>query len=201
MIQVSAIAKFILGIALDSAKDQIADQAKKSAMRAELQNQLKVAKELIAEQVANAYSQQVKALSEGYIKAIQDSTLEIEFSQDESGKLVLIAENALRKLEVYLDEQNPDGPIIQYLQKRYEEENIKRITGRLYAGHYVNRTGEGVYKIYNRMAYAPLVDRNRPWLSGDRTVTEIGNMIAEKADQLFQEAFDVDLTDAEVRRT
>lgn len=197
MIPVQALAKYVLGIALDSAKEQATEAARRSA----LLGQLKDVKILVAEQIAKAYTEQVKALSEGYIKAIQDSTLEIEFSKDEGGKLVLLAENALRKLEVYLEEQNPDGPIIQYLQRRYEEEYVRKITGRLYAGHYINRTGEGVYKIYNRMAYAPLVDKNKPWLSSEKTAQGIGDLIAEKADQLFQEAFDIDLTETTVRRT
>lgn len=197
MIPVQALAKFVLGIALDSAKEQATEAARRSA----LIGQLKDVKILVAEQIAKAYTEQVKALSEGYIKAIQDSTLEIEFSKDEGGKLVLLAENALRKLEVYLEEQNPDGPIIQYLQRRYEEEYVRKITGRLYAGHYINRAGEGVYKIYNRMAYAPLVDKNKPWLSSEKTAQGIGDLIAEKADQLFQEAFEIDLTDETVRST
>lgn len=195
MIPINALAKFILGIALDSAKEEAIQAAKRAA----LQQQLKDVRALVAEQVARAYTEQVKALSEGYIKAIQDSTLEIEYSQDEGGKLMLLAEGALRKLEIYLEEQNPDGPIIQYLQRRYNEENIKRISGRLYAGHYVNRVGEGTYKIYNRMAYAPLVDRNKPWLSSEKTSQTIGELIAEKADQLFEEAFNINLTEETVR--
>lgn len=197
MIPVSALSRFILNIALDSAKDKAVESAKRAAVKDQL-NDVKV---LIAEEIARSYSNQVKTLSEGYIKAIQDSVLEIEFSRDDSGKLTLLAEGALRKLEVYLKEQNPEGPIIQYLQERYKEESIKIITGKLYAGHYVARTGQGVYKIYNRMGYAPLVDKNRPWLSSEKTAQGIGDLIAEKADQLFQEAFNTDISETEVRNT
>ena len=195
MIPVSALSKFVLNIALDSAKEQAVESAKRAAVKDQL-NDVKV---LIAEEIARAYSNQVKALSEGYIKAIQDSVLELEFSRDDSGKLTLLAEGALRKLEVYLKEQNPEGPVIQYLQERYKEENIKIITGKLYAGHYVARAGQGVYKIYNRMGYAPLVDKNKPWLSSEKTAQGIGDLIAEKADQLFQEAFNIDISETEVR--
>jgi len=200
MIPVTALSRFILGLALGSARDILADSAKQVVKEEQRRRDLQAAKALIAEQIAEAYSQQVKDISEGYIKAIQDSALEIEFSEDESGKLMLLAEGALRKLEVYLDEQNPDGPIIQFLQKRYEEENIKQITGRLYAGHFVNRKGTGLYSIYNKMGYAPKVDRNKPWLSSDKTSQGIGDIVAAKAEELFEEAFKIDLTEEEVRR-
>ena len=200
MIPVSALSRFILGMALGSAKDAFADAAKQTVREAQRRRDLQAAKALIAEQIAEAYSQQVKDISEGYIKAIQDSALEVEFSEDESGKLMLLAEGALRKLEVYLDQQNPDGPIIQFLQKRYEEENIKQITGRLYAGHFVNRKGTGLYSIYNKMGYAPKVDRNKPWLSSNKTSQGIGDIVAAKAEELFEEAFNIDLTEEEVRR-
>ena len=200
MIPVTALSRFILGLALGSARDILADSAKQVVKEEQRRRDLQAAKALIAEQIAEAYSQQVKDISEGYIKAIQDSALEIEFSEDESGKLMLLAEGALRKLEIYLDEQNPDGPIIQFLQKRYEEENIKQITGRLYAGHFVNRKGTGLYSIYNKMGYAPKVDRNKPWLSSDKTSQGIGDIVAAKAEELFEEAFKIDLTEEEVRR-
>jgi hypothetical protein len=200
MIPVTALSRFILGLALGSARDTLADSAKQVVKEEQRRRDLQAAKALIAEQIAEAYSQQVKDISEGYIKAIQDSALEIEFSEDESGKLMLLAEGALRKLEVYLDQQNPDGPIIQFLQKRYEEENIKQITGRLYAGHFVNRKGTGLYSIYNKMGYAPKVDRNKPWLSSDKTSQGIGDIVAAKAEELFEEAFKIDLTEEEVRR-
>jgi len=200
MIPITALSQFILGMALDSAKDAFKDQAKALQKDLERRQQLQVAKALIAEQVARAYSDQVKTISEGYITALQNSTLDLEFSEDEGGKLTLLAEGALRKLEVFLDRQNPEGPIIQFLQKRYEEENIKRITGRLFAGHYVNRKGTGLYSIYNKMGYAPIVDKNKPWLSSETTAQGIGDIIAEKANELFEEAFNINLTEEEVRK-
>lgn len=200
MIPVGALARMVLGLVLDDAKDVAIKQLKRTAQEIEKRKQLRVAKELIAEQVANAYTQQVKELSEGYIEAVQESAAELSFVEDEGKKLTLSAENALRKLEIFIEKQNPDGPIIKYLQDRYEEEGIRRISGRLYASHYIQRKSEGVYKIYNRMAYAPLVDKNKPWLSSDKTAQGIGDLIAEKAEQLFQEAFDKDFSEEEIRR-
>jgi len=199
MIPIKALSRFILNTALNISLNLSKNEAIKNAKRSSARDQFNNVKVLIAEEVAKAYSNQIKSLSEGYIKVIQDSVLEIEFSRDDSGKITLLADGALRKLEVYLKEQNPEGPIIQYLQERYKEENIKIITGKLYAGHYVARAGQGVYKIYNRMSYAPFVDKNKPWLSSEKTTQGIGDLIAEKADQLFQEAFNIDISETEVR--
>ena len=200
MIPVAALSRLILGLALDDAKEVVKRQAKKAAIKIEQERALRAAKALIAEQIANSYATQVKELSEGYIKAVEEATAELSFVEDEDKKLSLAAENALRKLEIYIESQNPDGPVIKYLQKRYEEEGIRRISGKLYASHYVLRKTQGVYSVYNRAAYAPLVDKNKPWLSSDKTSQGVGDIIAEKADQLFKEAFDIDFSKEEVKR-
>ena len=49
---------------------------------------------------------------------------------------------------------------------------------------------QGVYSIGNKVRYAPLVDKNKPWLSSDKTAQGIGDIIAEKVEELFEEAFD-----------
>jgi hypothetical protein len=51
------------------------------------------------------------------------------------------------------------------------------------------------------MGYAPIVDKNKPWLSSGTTAQGIGEIVAEKADELFEQAFNIDLTEEEVRRT
>ena len=123
---------------------------------------------------------------------------EVGFEGEEGKELVIIAENALRELEVFLEKQTQDGPIISYLKRRYEEENVNKITGRLFAGHYISRESEGAYKIYNKMSYAPLVDKNKPWLSSDKTSQGIGDIVAQQAEKIFSEAFDVDLSGSDI---
>ena len=51
------------------------------------------------------------------------------------------------------------------------------------------------------MAYAPLVDKNKPWLSSDKTSQGIGDIIAEKANEIFEKAFDVDLSEDDILRS
>jgi hypothetical protein len=189
----------IMSIAYSAAQDSVRRAFKKSleaeAKRQAFESQLPALKALIAEQVAAAYTEQVKERSEGYIKAISQIELEVEIPEDVGEDFVIIAKNVLRRLEVFVSESNSDqgSPIISYLKKRYKEEDIKIITGRLYGAHYVKQQSEGVFSIYNRMAYAPLVDANKPWLSSEETASGIGELIAEKATQFFQEEFDVSL--------
>lgn len=197
IIPVRALARIVLGIALDGARETAKEEARKKI----LESQFPAVKALLAEQLAQSYSEYVKDLSIGYVEAVAAMELEASANDGEGEKLVIIAENALRELEVFLEKQDQEGPIITYLKRRYEEEGVKQITGRLYAGHLVGRQSEGVYKIYNRMAYAPLVDKNKPWLSSETTAQGIGEVIAQKADEIFQQAFDVDLSGEDILKT
>ena len=197
IIPIRALARVVLSLAFDGARDT----AKEEARRKILESQFPAVKALLAEQLAQSYSEYVKDLSIGYVEAVAAMELEASAADGEGEKLVIIAENALRELEIFLEKQDQEGPIITYLKRRYEEEGVKQITGRLYAGHLVGRQSEGVYKIYNRMAYAPLVDKNKPWLSSETTAQGIGEVIAQKADEIFQQAFDVDLSGEDILKT
>ena len=197
MIPIRALSAFVLKMALDSAKEEIKEEAKRKILEA----QFPAVKALIAEQVANSYTEYVKDLSLAYIESVASMEAEIGFEEGEQEKLVIIAENAIKELEVFLDKQSQDGPIISFIKRRYEEEGIRKITGNLYAGNYIRKQSEGIYKIYNRMAYAPLVDKNKPWLSSDKTSQGIGDIIAEKANEIFEKAFDVDLSEDDILRS
>ena len=197
MIPIRALSAFVLKMALDSAKEEI----KKESKRKILEAQFPAVKALIAEQVANSYTEYVKNLSRAYIESVASMEAEVGFENKEQEKLVVIAENAIKELEVFLDKQSQDGPIISFIKRRYEEEGIRKITGNLYAGNYIRKQSEGVYKIYNRMAYAPLVDKNKPWLSSERTSQGIGDIVAEKANEIFEKAFDVDLSEDDILRS
>ena len=194
LIPIASLAQFFLETAIDDAKNILEKDAKKKVLQA----QFPAIRDLLSEQIAQSYSSYVKDLSIGYVQAIADSSIEVSADTEEDQKLVKIAKNALRELEIFLEEQDQDGPVISYLKRRYEQEGVNKVTGRLFAGHYISRQSDGVYQIYNRMSYAPLVDKNKPWLSSDTTAQGIGDLIAEKADEIFQQAFDVDLSDIEV---
>lgn len=193
-VPVIGLARFFLREALLDAKNIIEKDAKKKI----LQSAFPAVRDLLAEQVAESYSNYIKDLSTGYVQAVADMSLEATIKEEDTDKLVIIAENALRELEIFLEEQDQDGPIISYIKRRYEEEGVNKITGKLFAGHYVRKQSEGAFNIYNRMSYAPLVDKNKPWLSGETTAQGVSSIIADKANSIFEQAFDVDLSGEDI---
>lgn len=203
MIPIQALSKFIIGVALDGVKDtlkkEVKDAARERMKEAALKSQMQNVKALLGEQIAQNFLEQVKERSEGYIEAVQDLELDIDYAES-SDNINVVVENVLKRLNIFLNTKGPETPIIQYLEQRYNEEGIKRVTGKLYAGHFVRRRTQGVYSIGNKVRYAPLVDKNKPWLSSDKTAQGIGDIIANKVEELFEEAFDErDLGDDDIR--
>jgi hypothetical protein len=205
MIPVQALSKFIIGVALDGVRDTLKNEIRgvaiEKAKEAALKSQMQNVKALLAEQIAQNFLNQVKERSEAYVEAIENIELDIDYGES-SDNINVVVENVLKRLNIFLSTKGPETPIIQFLEQRYNEEGIRRVTGKLYAGHFVRRRTQGVYSIGNKVRYAPLVDKNKPWLSSDKTSQGIGDIIAEKAEELFIEAFDErDLADEEIRST
>lgn len=205
MIPVQALSKFIIGVALDGVRDTLKNEIRgvaiEKAKEAALKSQMQNVKALLSEQIAQNFLNQVKERSEAYVEAIEDIELDIDYGES-SDNINVVVENVLKRLNIFLSTKGPETPIIQFLEQRYNEEGIRRVTGKLYAGHFVRRRTQGVYSIGNKVRYAPLVDKNKPWLSSDKTSQGIGDIIAEKAEELFIEAFDErDLADEEIRST
>lgn len=193
MIPVQALSQFIIGVALDGVRASVAKQATKAAREqmkeAALKSQMQSVKALLSEQIAQNFLSQVKERSEGYIEAVESIELEVDYGNSPDN-IDAIVSNVLKRLNIFLSTKGPETPIIQYLEQRYNEEGIRRITGKLYAGHFVRRRTQGVYSIGNKVRYAPMVDKNKPWLSSEKTSQGIGDIIAEKVEELFVEAFD-----------
>ena len=203
MIPIQALSKFIIGVALDGVKDtlknEVKDAARERMKEAALKSQMQNVKALLGEQIAQSFIEQVKERSEGYIEAVQDMELDVDFDESPDN-INVVVENVLKRLNIFLSTKGPETPIIQFLEQRYNEEGIRRVTGKLYAGHFVRRRTQGVYSIGNKVRYAPLVDKNKPWLSSDKTAQGIGDIIAEKVEELFEEAFNErDLADDDIR--
>lgn len=186
-----ALASAIMANVLSSAKKDVVEMAKAQLMSASMEN----ARKALNAHVAERYSKEVEYNVSQYIRALGAVEAEISFAGKPGEALIVRAESAVKQLEVFLESQNPDGPVIQYLKKRYDEEGIRIITGRLYAGHYVGTRGQGIYEVANRMGYAANVDRRKPWLSSPETRRGIESMVADEALRIFDEAFsNIDLS-------
>lgn len=187
-----ALAAAIMGSVLQSAKKDIIQTAKSQLLEQSMRN----AREAMLAHVAEQYSREVEYNLSQYVRALGEASVDVEFRGKPGEALISKAESAIKELEIYIEKQNPDGAVIQYLQKRYKEEGVRIITGRLYGGHYVGRKGQGTYEVANRMGYAANVDKRKPWLTGDKTAQGLEDMMAKAAIEIFELTFgDVDLSD------
>jgi len=186
-----ALATTLMSSIFNRSKAQVMEVAKASM----LQKAQEDARKKIIAHVAQKYTEEVEHNISQYIRSLAEASVDVEFEGKPGQALISRAEGAIRELEIYIEKQNPDGAVIRYLQERYKEEGIRIITGRLYAGHYVNSTGQGTYEIMNKMGYATAVDTTRPWLTGEKTTEGVAEMIANAAAEIFELSFeDVDLS-------
>jgi hypothetical protein len=188
-----ALASVIMSSVLQSSKKEVLEIAKAQLMKAQMEG---VRKAMLAH-VAEKYTEEVEYNVSQYIRALGESSIEVEFEGKPGEALIMKAEHAISELEGYIEKQNPDGAVIQFLKRRYKEEGIRIITGRLYGSHYVNRAGQGVYEVLNKMGYAADVDRRKPWLTGRATTEGLESIFADAAIEIFELVFDgADLSDS-----
>jgi hypothetical protein len=186
-----ALAASIMGSVLRSAKKDILENAKSQLLKQAMQN----AREAMLAHVAEQYSREVEHNISQYIQALGAVQAEVKFRGKPGEAFINRAESALSEFEIYLSAQNPDGAVIQFLQRRYKEEGIRIFTGRLYAGHYVSRKGQNTYEVANRMGYAAPVDKRKPWLTSSKTTQGLEDLMSKAALEIFEIMFDnVDLS-------
>lgn len=181
-----ALASAIMASVLQSAKKDVVETAKAQIVKAQMEG---VRKAMLSH-VAEKYTEEVEYNVSQYIRALGESNVEIEFEGRPGEALIAKAEHAISELEGYIEKQNPDGAVIQFLKRRYKEEGIRIITGRLYGSHYVNRAGQGVYEVLNKMGYAADVDRRKPWLTSRTTTEGLEGIFADAAIEIFELVFD-----------
>lgn len=186
-----AIASAIMGAVLSNSKKEVIEIAKRQIMQSQMEGMRKA----MISHVAEKYTEEVEYNLSQYIRALGQSSVEVEFKGKPGEALIMRAESAVKELEGYIEAQNPDGVVIQFLKRRYKEEGVKIISGRLYGGHYVNRRAQGIYEVANKMGYAAAVDKRKPWLTGQKTTEGVENIITNAAIEIFEVMFDeVDLS-------
>ena len=185
------IASGVMAAVLNSAKKELLETAKSQIIKSQKEA---LRKDLLAK-VAAQYTREAEHNFSQYIQALESSQVEISFQGKPGEALITRAQSAVDELENYLDRQNPDGAVIQFLKRRYNEEGINIITGRLYAGHLVNKKSQGVYEVANKMGYATPVDKRKPWLSSEKTTQGVEELLANAAKEIFELTFeDLDLS-------
>jgi len=186
-----ALAAAVMGAVLSSSKKEVLEIAKGQIMQAQMEG---VRKAMLSH-VVEKYTEEVEFNYSQYIRALGQASVSVEYVGKPGAALISRAEWAVEELSGWVEAQNPDGAVIQFLKQRYNEEGIRIISGRLYAGHYINRKSQGVYEVLNRMGYAANVDKRKPWLSSPKTSEGIESMIADAALEIFEVLFDdIDLS-------
>lgn len=184
------IPKILAGLVVKQVLESSKKEVIKTAQNALIAQEMKRMRAMMLQHVAQKYTEEVTYNIKQYIKTLEQTSVEISFEGKPGETLIRKAQAAFKELEVFLDKQNPDGPIIQYLQRRYDEEGINIITGRLYAGHYVSRRAQGIYEVANKMGYAANVDKRKPWLSSGKTAEGIDEIVSERAIKIFEQIFE-----------
>ena len=185
------IASGIMASVLRSAQKELLETAKSAIIKSQKEA---LRKDLLAK-ITSQYTKEAEHNFSQYIQALEAAQVEVSSEGKPGQALINRAQAAVDELEHYLDKQNPDGAVIQFLKKRYNEEGIRIITGKLYAGHYVGKRSQGVYEVANKMGYAAPVDRRKPWLSSEKTTQGIEEMLTNAAQEIFELTFeDLDLS-------
>lgn len=185
MIQ-KAIASSIMAVVLSSAKEEVIKTAEAQIKKIQAE---RIRKNILA-QVTTQYIKELEHNITGYIRSIEASSAEISFEGKPGQAFINRADSAIKEFETYIEKQHPDGAVIKYLQRRYNEEGIRIVTGKLYGGHYIGKKGQSSYEVANKMGYAGAVDKRKPWLSSEKTTQGIEEMLANAASEIFELSFE-----------
>jgi hypothetical protein len=157
-------------------RDVIDDSAKQILKREAVSQVSESIRKEFLRTVAEGYAREVTYNISQYVRSVEAISVEVD-SEGYGEKLYTAFQKSLKDLEVELEQQGPDSPVIQYLEEKYgkREESV------------VGRKPQPVYTMYMGKP-----DPSRPWLSPSVLRTEdsaIANILADEAARLFDRIF------------
>lgn len=159
-------------------KDVIQDSARNIMKREAVSQVAESARVEFLRAVTEAYTREVTHNISQYVRSVGAVTVEIS-SDNQGEKLFSALQSSLRALEIELEQQGPDSPVIRYLRRRYAEDRSVMYTG---------RETKPVYTMVS--GYRDTPDPDQPWLNRiARSDTQIGDILANEAARLFGELF------------
>jgi len=168
------IIKSLLGLFI---RDVIEDSAKQIAKREAVSQIAESVREEFLRTVAEGYSRELTHNISQYVRSIEAATVEID-SGNYGEQLFDSLQSSLKSLEVELERQGPDSPVIRYLQSRYGGQS-ESLVGRKPMPVYATVPG-----------YAKSRDLNRPWLNRVQSDSpEINEILATEASRIFDRIF------------
>ena len=127
--------------------------------------------------VAEGYSREITHNISQYIRSIEAAQVEID-SGNYGERLFDSLQSSLKTLEVELERQGPDSPVVRYLQERYGGQS-ESLVGRKPVPVYATVSG-----------YTNARDPYRPWLNRVQTdFPEINEILAAEASRIFDRIF------------
>lgn len=128
--------------------------------------------------VAEGYTKEVTHNISQYVRSVSEASVTID--SDNSGeKLFTALQSSLKTLEVELEKQGPDSPVVKYLEDKYGKGSLNSLVGRTPVPIYAMVPG-----------YSPNSWESEPWLN--RIISdspEIGEILAEEASRIFDSIF------------
>ena len=157
-------------------RDVIDDSAKQILKREAVSQVADSVRQEFLRTVAEGYAREVTHNISQYVRSVEAISVEID-SGRYGEKLYTAFQKSLKDLEVELEQQGPDSPVVKYLEEKYgrQEESV------------VGRKPQPVYAMFTKSA-----DTERPWLSSSELRTEeakISEILADEAARLFDLVF------------
>lgn len=167
--------KSILGMFMrDVIEDSIRSVAKREAV-AQLSESVRVE---FLRTVAEGYTREVTHNIGQYVRSVE--AMSVVVSSDNTGERLYTAlQSSLKSLEVELERQGPDSPIIKYLQEKYGGRDTASVVGLQQRPVYSMLSG-----------YSESAQSDQPWLNRAMADSpEIGEILATEASRIFDRLF------------
>lgn len=172
--------KSILGLFM---RDVIEDSVRSVAKREAVAQLSETVRQEFLRTVAEGYTKEVTHNIGQYVRSVEAMTVVV--SSDNTGERLYNAlQSSLKTLEVELERQGPESPVIKYLQERYGgREEIGAS-----ASSVIGRKSQPVYAMLSD--YSESAQADQPWLNRVLANSpEIGEILAEEASRIFDRLF------------
>lgn len=173
--------KAVLGLFF---RDVIEDSAKAIVKREAVSQLAESVRAEFLRTVAEGYTRELTHNIGQYVRSVE--AMSVVVSSDNTGERLYSAlQSSLKTLEVELERQGPNSPVIKYLQEKYGQRDDTDIAT---ASSIIGRKSQPVYSMLSDFSESARADQ--PWLNRVLTESpEIGEILAEEASRLFERIF------------
>lgn len=167
--------KSILGMFM---RDVIEDSVRSVAKREAVAQLAESVRTEFLRTVAEGYTREVTHNIGQYVRSVE--AMSVVVSSDNTGERLYTAlQSSLKNLEVELERQGPDSPVIKYLQEKYGGRNTASVVGLQQLPVYSMLSG-----------YSESDQADQPWLNRALADSpEIGEILATEASRIFDRLF------------